>query len=158
MWFQRRSVDLAQADADFASGKLPGVSGSKRLLTLRTVLRLGAAASLVLRGVEISDAYAVAAEWTHYGEEGREPAALYGDGAWTALVHYGGRQGKVTRLHRSRGASTLALEFADLFPPGLAEPAAPAIVFLNRIDKAVRTTCAAGLRRGGGDGRQSQEG
>ncbi|MDP2010629.1 MAG: hypothetical protein Q8K11_10660 [Phenylobacterium sp.] len=153
MWFQRGRINLHQMDAAFVPAEIPGKTGMTRLLSLRTVLRLAAAAPLVRRGVDVTQAYAAAGEWTHYGagwngvgECPREPAALYAAPAWTFLVHHEGPHARVVAVEHTNG---LAFDFADLFPAEHPAPVAPAIVLLNKVDQIARGVCGAYLQSAG---------
>lgn len=143
MWFVRKRITLDAGAYD------PGLEADKaglpRLLSFRTVLTIAAAARLVNKGVDVSDAYEAAKEWTWYSEgwngEGecpREPACLFAQG-FTFLVHYAGAQARVINGNPNPN-------FSDLFVQGGPVRTSPTLVFLNDIDRYARGVCGGFLR------------
>ena len=143
MWFVRKRITLAAAEYD------PGLDAEKaglpRLLSLRTVLTIAAAARLVARGVDVTDAFAAAKTWTWFGEgwdgqgdSPRDPAKLFAKG-FTVLIHYAGDHCRVVKAdpHPS---------FSDLFIQGHPVRSAPLLVLLNDVDRYARGVCQGFLR------------
>jgi hypothetical protein len=146
MWFQRGRVKLHRLDAEFEPGTIPDKPGLPRLLTLRTVLTLAAAAPLVRKGTDVADAYQATKAWTHLGavwngdgECPRDPAALFKEPAFTALIHYAGADADVVAVNNYQKGDLL-FQFPDLFR-GEPIPVAPTIVFLNKVDRYARSVC-----------------
>jgi hypothetical protein len=146
MWFQRDRIKLHSLDASF----MPDKPGVPRLLTLRTVLSLAAAAPLVRKGVDVESAYKAAQKWTYIGEgwdgqgdSPRDPGELFKEPAWTMLIHYGGEEARVVAVKPTDG---LKFNYSDLFARGYPVPVAPTILFLNKIDQYARGVCEGYLR------------
>lgn len=155
MWFTRGAVKLFEPTGDIVAALPPVKRGLERLLTLRTVLTLATAATLVRRGTEVADAYQAAMRWTYvadgYGDPlpgqprpiPRDPADLYASPDQTVLIHYGGAEAKVVRYRMEE-----AIPYPDLFKHRGAD-AIPTLVSLDEIDRRVRRVCDNFLKRGG---------
>lgn len=153
MWFQRGRIELRQSEAAFEAAAMPEKPGQPRLLTLRTVLTIAAAAALSRKGVEVADAYTAAKQWTYLGGDSltsdRDPAGLFPDPAWTMLVHYSAAAAKVIPVDGSNKGG-LIFQYPDLFRGANPLPAVPTIVFLNYVDRYARGICGGWLRGGRG--------
>jgi hypothetical protein len=147
MWFQRDRIKLHSLDASF----MPDKPGVPRLLTLRTVLSLSAAAALVRKGVDVENAYKSAQEWTYIGEGWngvgdcpRDPCELFQPPLFTMLIHYSGEAARVIPVQLGKGGFQFSPD--DLFSHGYPVPTAPTIIHLNKIDEYARGVCTGYLR------------
>lgn len=143
IWFARKRIVLTKGEFD--PGNDPTKMGDPRLLTLRTVLTISAAAALVRAGVDVATAYCDAKAWTWMGEGDRDPAALYEAPAFTCLIRLPDGQAQVVPSVPD-ASGRLPFEFGALFPSAYPVRKSPTIVMLNHIDKYARGVCAGALK------------